>query len=166
MKGVVLAGGTGSRLFPLTKITNKHLLPDLRQADDLLPHPDACGRGHSGHPHRHRRTATRAISCGCWRMASISGLPTSISPIRRAKAASREALHLAEHFADGQPICVILGDNIIEGSIAEAARGVSPAAGRGAHSAQAGCRMRNGSALPKWTAVGLSGSRRNRSIPK
>jgi mannose-1-phosphate guanylyltransferase len=40
MKGVVLAGGTGSRMFPLTKITNKHLLPIYDKTDDLLPDPD------------------------------------------------------------------------------------------------------------------------------
>ena len=46
MKGVVLAGGTGSRLHPLTLVTNKHLMPVHDRPIDLLPAPDAGGHGH------------------------------------------------------------------------------------------------------------------------
>ena len=59
MKGVVLAGGTGSRLSPADQDHQQASAADLRQADDLLPHPDAGRCGHPRHPDRHRRQERR-----------------------------------------------------------------------------------------------------------
>lgn len=119
MKGVVLAGGTGSRLFPLTKITNKHLLPiydkpmiyypiqTLVDADitDLLI---VTGGRNSG-------DFLRLLSNG-----KQFGLKHINYTYQEGEGGIAEALALAEHFADGEKICVILGDNIIEGSIRQA----------------------------------------------
>ena len=54
MKGVVLAGGSGSRLYPLTKITNKHLLPIYNKPMIYYPIQALVGRRDSGHFDRHR----------------------------------------------------------------------------------------------------------------
>ena len=62
MKGVVLAGGTGSRLFPLTKITNKHLLPIYDKPMIYYPIQTLVDAGHQGHPDRHRRPELRRFS--------------------------------------------------------------------------------------------------------
>ena len=76
-----------------------------------------------------------------------------------------DALALAEHFADGQKICVILGDNIIQGNIRAAAdRFRAPAA-----TARTSCSRRlptpSASAWPKWLATTSSASRRSPPIP-
>ena len=51
VRGVILAGGTGSRLFPLTKVTNKHLLPVGKKADDSSPDRKTSAGGDSGYSH-------------------------------------------------------------------------------------------------------------------
>jgi glucose-1-phosphate thymidylyltransferase len=120
MKGIVLAGGTGSRLFPLTKITNKHLLPiydcpmiyypiqmlvDAGIEDILI----VTGGRNSG-------DFLRLLGNG-----KEFGLKHINYTYQEGEGGIAEALGLAEHFADGQKICVVLGDNLIEGSIREAA---------------------------------------------
>jgi len=120
MKGVVLAGGTGSRLLPLTKITNKHLLPvydrpmiyypiqTLVDADirDILI---VTGGRNSG-------DFLRLLGNG-----KHFGLAHINYTYQEGEGGIADALSLAEHFADGQQICVVLGDNIIEGNIRAAA---------------------------------------------
>lgn len=116
MKGVVLAGGTGSRLFPLTKITNKHLLPIYDKP--MIYYPIQClvdagiqeilivtGGRNSG-------DFLRLLANG-----KQFGLKHLDYTYQEGEGGIADALALAEHFADGDKICVVLGDNIIEGSI-------------------------------------------------
>jgi glucose-1-phosphate thymidylyltransferase len=119
MKGVVLAGGTGSRLFPLTKITNKHLLPIYDQPMIYYPIQTLVDAGI-----RDILIVTGGRNAGDFLRLLANGKNFGVSHIdytyQEGEGGIAEALGLAEHFADGQKICVILGDNIIEASIREA----------------------------------------------
>jgi len=121
MKGVILAGGTGSRLFPLTKVTNKHLLPVYDKP--MIYYPLECmaragiddvllvtGGNNAG-------DFIRLLGNG-----REFGLKNLNYTYQDGAGGIAQALGLAEHFAEGQPICLILGDNIVEYSIADAAR--------------------------------------------
>jgi glucose-1-phosphate thymidylyltransferase len=121
MKGVILAGGTGSRLFPITKVTNKHLLPVYNKP--MIYYPIECmvkagieevllvtGGNNSG-------DFIRLLGNG-----REFGLKNLNYTYQDGAGGIAQALGLAEHFADGDPICLILGDNILEHSIAEARR--------------------------------------------
>ncbi|MDD3977825.1 MAG: sugar phosphate nucleotidyltransferase [Methanomicrobium sp.] len=115
MKGIILAGGTGSRLYPLTKVTNKHLLPvydkpmicyplgTLLDAgiDDILI---VSGRGHVGH-------FLELLGSG-----SEMGFRLSYE-IQEGAGGIAEALGLAKRWSDGESVAVILGDNIFEDNI-------------------------------------------------
>ncbi len=116
MKGIVLAGGLGSRLHPLTKITNKHLLPIYDKPmiyypiqalvnagiDDILI---VTGGNHSG-------DFLTLLGNG-----KEFGLQHLNYTYQEGRGGIAEALGLAEYFAAGEKICVILGDNILEKSI-------------------------------------------------
>jgi glucose-1-phosphate thymidylyltransferase len=119
MKGVVLAGGTGSRLFPLTKITNKHLLPIYDQPMIYYPIQTLVDAGI-----RDILIVTGGRNAGDFLRLLANGKSFGLSHIdytyQEGEGGIAEALGLAEHFADGQKICVVLGDNIIEGSIKDA----------------------------------------------
>ena len=166
MKGVVLAGGTGSRLFPLTKITNKHLLPIYDRPMIYYP-------------------IQTLVDAGIRDILIVTGgrnsgrFPASAGQ-RQAVRAEAHQLHLpgrrrrhrrrARRWPSTSPtaskICVILGDNIIEGSIREAADRFRAAADGRAHPAEgsAGRRaLRRGRSLP---ATASSASKRSRSSPK
>lgn len=121
MKGVILAGGTGSRLFPLTKVTNKHLLPVYDKP--MIYYPLEClakagidevllvtGGNNSG-------DFVRLLGNG--RQFGFKNLNYTYQD---GAGGIAQALGLAEHFAEGDSICLILGDNIVEYTIRECNR--------------------------------------------
>jgi glucose-1-phosphate thymidylyltransferase len=120
MKGIVLAGGTGSRLFPLTKITNKHLLPIYDKPMIYYPIQTLVDAGISD-----IMVVTGGKNSGDFLRLLANGKEFGLKHIaytyQEGEGGIAEALSLCEHFADGQAICVILGDNIIEKSIRGAA---------------------------------------------
>jgi glucose-1-phosphate thymidylyltransferase len=120
MKGIVLAGGTGSRLFPLTKITNKHLLPIYNRPMIYYPVQTLVEAGIED-----IMVVTGGRHSGDFLQLLANGKQFGLKHInytyQEGEGGIADALALAEHFADGQKICVILGDNIIEGSIRQAA---------------------------------------------
>jgi glucose-1-phosphate thymidylyltransferase len=120
MKGVVLAGGTGSRLFPLTKITNKHLLPIYDRPMIYYPIQILVDAGI-----RDILIVTGGRNSGDFLRLLANGKQFGLQHInytyQEGEGGIADALALAEHFADGQKICVVLGDNIIERDIRIAA---------------------------------------------
>src|ERR1700755_2479509 len=124
MKGIVLAGGTGSRLFPLTKITNKHLLPIYDKPMIYFPIETHVEAGI-----RDLLVVTGGRNSGDFLRLLGNGKEFGLKYINYAyqegEGGIAEALALAEHFAEGGSICVILGDNLIEGSIEHAVRDFS-----------------------------------------
>ena len=116
MKGIVLAGGTGSRLFPLTKITNKHLLPIYDKPMIYYPIQTLVDAGIDD-----IMIVTGGRSSGDFLRLLANGKEFGLSHInytyQEGEGGIADALGLAAHFAAGQKICVILGDNIIEKSI-------------------------------------------------
>ncbi len=121
MKGVVLAGGAGSRLFPLTKITNKHLLPIYDRPMIYYPIQTLVDAGICD-----ILIVTGGRNSGDFLRLLANGKEFGLKHInytyQEGEGGIADALGLAEHFADGDKICVILGDNIIEGSIRSAAQ--------------------------------------------
>ena len=119
MKGVVLAGGTGSRLYPLTKITNKHLLPIYDKPMIYYPIQTLVDAGITD-----LLIVTGGRNSGDFLRLLANGKQFGLKHInytyQEGEGGIAEALGLAEHFADGEKICVVLGDNIIEGSIRQA----------------------------------------------
>src|SRR5215472_14260173 len=116
MKGVVLAGGTGSRLNPLTRVTNKHLLPVYDKPMVYYPIQTLVNAGIE-----EILLVTGGKNAGDFLRLLGNGRDFGLKHLnytyQEGEGGIAEALSLAEHFADGQPICVILGDNIIESNI-------------------------------------------------
>jgi glucose-1-phosphate thymidylyltransferase len=115
MKGIILAGGTGSRLYPLTKVTNKHLLPVYDKPMVYYPLSTlinagiteimiVSGRGHAGH-------FLELLGSG-----SEFGVSLTYE-IQEKAGGIAEALGLARSWADEEKVAVILGDNIFEDDI-------------------------------------------------
>ena len=113
MKGVVLAGGTGSRLFPITRVTNKHLLPVHNKPMVYYPIQTLVNAGI-----QEILLVTGGKNAGDFLRLLGNGKDFGLRHLnytyQEGEGGIAEALALAEHFADGDPICVILGDNIIE----------------------------------------------------
>jgi glucose-1-phosphate thymidylyltransferase len=116
MKGVILAGGLGSRLHPLTKITNKHLLPVYDRPMIYYPIHTLINAGIDD-----IMVVTGGNSAGDFLRLLGNGKEFGLSHLnytyQEGEGGIADALRLVEHFADDQPICVVLGDNIIEGNI-------------------------------------------------
>ncbi len=112
MKGIVLAGGTGSRLMPLTKVTNKHLLPVGRWPMIYHPIKKLAAAG----------IEEVLIVTGVEHMGDVVSLLGSgrefgvrfTYKVQDEAGGIAQALGLAENFAGGAPVSVILGDNIFE----------------------------------------------------
>ncbi len=119
MKGIVLAGGLGSRLHPLTKITNKHLLPVFNEPMVYFPIRTLVEAGI-----REILLVTGGQNAGDFLRLLGNGEAFGLRQLNYAyqmgEGGIADALRLAEPFADGSPICVVLGDNIIERGIAGA----------------------------------------------
>lgn len=121
MKGVVLAGGLGSRLRPLTAITNKHLLPVFDQPMIYYPIQTLVNAGITD-----IMIVTGGSSAGDFLRLLGNGKAFGLKHLnytyQEGEGGIAEALSLVEHFAAGDPVCVVLGDNIIEGNIRDAVR--------------------------------------------
>jgi len=119
MKGVVLAGGTGSRLNPLTRVTNKHLLPIYDKPMVYYPIQTLVNAGIE-----EILLVTGGKNAGDFLRLLGNGRDFGLKHLnytyQEGEGGIAEALGLAEFFAAGEPICVILGDNIIEGNIRQA----------------------------------------------
>lgn len=119
MKGVVLAGGTGSRLLPLTKVTNKHLLPVYDKPMIYYPVQTLVNAGI-----REILLVTGGKNAGDFLRLLGNGRDFGLKHMnytyQEREGGIAEALALAEYFADKGPICVILGDNLIEYNICRA----------------------------------------------
>lgn len=120
MKGIILAGGLGSRLRPLTLVTNKHLLPVYDRP--MIYYPIECLRN-AGMDEilivtggEHAGDFLKLLKNG-----KDLGLKTLAYAYQEGEGGIADALKLAEDFADGEKICVVLGDNIIEKNIRKAA---------------------------------------------
>jgi len=119
VKGIVLAGGSGSRLYPLTKITNKHLLPIYDKPMVYYPIQTLVDAGI-----RDILLVTGGRNSGDFLRLLGNGKEFGLKHLnytyQEGEGGIAEALALAEHFADGDQVCVILGDNLIEGNIRDA----------------------------------------------
>ena len=115
LRGIVLAGGTGSRLMPLTKVTNKHLLPVERKPMIFYPIEKLTAAG----------IDEVLIVTGVEHMGDVVSLLGSgkdfncrfTYKVQDEAGGIAQALALAENFAQGQPVAVILGDNIFQASL-------------------------------------------------
>lgn len=121
MKGVVLAGGGGTRLYPLTRITNKHLLPIYDKPMIYYPIQTLVDAGITD-----IMIVTGGNNAGDFLRLLGNGREFGLKDIsytyQERAGGIAEALGLAEHFVDDQKVVVILGDNIIEGNIRAAVR--------------------------------------------
>ena len=121
MKGVVLAGGLGMRLRPLTAVTNKHLLPVYDQPMIYYPIQTLVNAGITD-----IMIVTGGNSAGEFLRLLGNGKAFGLKHLnytyQEGEGGIAAALALVEHFAGGDPVCVVLGDNIIQGNIRSAVR--------------------------------------------
>ena len=119
MKGVVLAGGLGTRLYPLTKVTNKHLLPVYDKPMVYYPIQCLVNAGITD-----IMIVTGGNSAGHFLQLLGNGAEFGLKDLaytyQQGEGGIADALKLAENFVEGDKMCVVLGDNIIEGNIKKA----------------------------------------------
>lgn len=120
MKGVILAGGLGSRLAPCTHVTNKHLLPVYDRPMIYYPLQALINAGISD-----ILIVTGGQFAGDFLKLLGNGSSFGLKHVnytyQEGEGGIADALSLAEYFVAGEKVCVILGDNIIEGNIKAAA---------------------------------------------
>ncbi len=120
MKGVILAGGFGTRLLPMTRVTNKHLLPVYDRPMVYFPIEMLATAGVS-----EVLVVTGGNAAGDFVELLGNGEEFGLKKLsyafQKGAGGIAEALGLAQDFADDQPIAVILGDNIFQNDIAEMA---------------------------------------------
>jgi glucose-1-phosphate thymidylyltransferase len=116
LKGVILAGGLGSRLRPLTKVTNKHLLPVYDQPMIYYPLQTLCRAGIA-----EIMIVTGGSSAGDFLRLLGNGHEFGLKHLnytyQEGEGGIADALSLCRHFAEGERICVVLGDNILQDDI-------------------------------------------------
>ncbi len=121
MKGVILAGGLGTRLHPLTKITNKHLLPVYDKPMIYYPIKTLINAGIED-----ILIVTGGNDAGDFLRLIGNGKEFGLKHInytyQEGEGGIADALSLAEFFAEKENICVVLGDNIIEKNIRSAVK--------------------------------------------
>ncbi|MFT5288065.1 MAG: glucose-1-phosphate thymidylyltransferase [Planctomycetota bacterium] len=119
MKGVILAGGLGTRLYPLTKITNKHLLPVYDRPMIYYPIQTLVNAGVTD-----IMIVTGGKKSGDFLSLLGNGSDFGLKHLnytyQKGEGGIAEALGLCEHWAKGSDICVVLGDNLIERNISKA----------------------------------------------
>jgi glucose-1-phosphate thymidylyltransferase len=120
MKGVILAGGLGTRLYPLTKVTNKHLLPVYDKPMIYYPIQTLINAGIDD-----ILIVTGGNNAGDFLRLLGNGKDFGLRHInytyQEGEGGIADALRLAEFFAGKDKVCVLLGDNIIEKNIRKAA---------------------------------------------
>lgn len=121
MRGVVLAGGLGTRLDPITRIVNKHLLPVYDKPMIYYPIRTLVNAGI-----RDIMIVTGGRNAGDFLRLLGNGRDFGLKHLdytyQEGEGGIAEALDMARHFSRGEKLCVILGDNIIQGSVAGAVR--------------------------------------------
>jgi glucose-1-phosphate thymidylyltransferase len=119
MKGIVLAGGLGTRLYPLTRVTNKHLLPVYREPMIYYPIRTLVNSGITD-----ILIVTGGNNAGDFLRLMGNGREFGLKHLnytyQEGEGGIAAALGLAQHFADGGKIMVVLGDNIIEKNVRKA----------------------------------------------
>lgn len=121
MKGVILAGGLGTRLMPCTKVTNKHLLPVYDKPMIYYPLKTLVRAGLED-----IMIVTGGNNAGDFLRLLSNGQEFGLKDIsytyQEGEGGIADALRLAENFADNDKVVVMLGDNIIEDNISDAVR--------------------------------------------
>jgi glucose-1-phosphate thymidylyltransferase len=121
MKGIILAGGLGTRLRPCTSVTNKHLLPVYDRPMIYYPLQTLINAGI-----RDIMVVTGGPFAGDFLKLLGNGKEFGLAHLnytyQEGEGGIAEALSLCEHFADGEPICVVLGDNLIQNNINHAVK--------------------------------------------
>jgi glucose-1-phosphate thymidylyltransferase len=119
MKGVVLAGGKGSRLYPLTRVTNKHLLPVYDRPMIFYPIQTLVDAGI-----KDIIVVTGGQNSGDFLRLLSNGRDFDLRRVhytyQEGEGGIADALRLTEPFVEGDKVCVVLGDNLIETNIIEA----------------------------------------------